>query len=91
MSFFSTLLSDIADVMFAPSCAFDSHSNGHDATFTSRSSDSCGSAFNPDTGADWHNQWGTQADYQTPAESGDLFASNDWSSGCGGSICGNDW
>ena len=91
MSFFSNLLSDALDMMFAPSCALDSHSSGHDSTLSSISSDSCGSTFNSDSGADWHNSWGTQADYQSPAESGNMFSSNDWSSGCGGSTFGNDW
>lgn len=86
MSFFSNLF----DAVFAPSCAFDLHSSAHDSTFSSTGNDS-GSPFNTDSGADWHNHWGTQADYQSPAESGNLFSSDDWSSGCGGSTFGNDW
>jgi hypothetical protein len=29
---------------------------------------------------EFHNAFGTAADYQLPAESGNLFTSNDWSS-----------
>lgn len=86
MSFFSNLF----DAVFAPSCAFDSHSSAHDSSFGSTSSDSYSNTFNSESGPDWHNNWGTQADYQTPAESGNLFSSDDWSSGCGSSF-GNDW
>jgi hypothetical protein len=33
----------------------------------------------------WHNAWGTTADFQIPAESENLFKSNDWSTDCSGS------
>lgn len=29
---------------------------------------------------EWHNGFGTMADYQVPAESSSLFSSSDWSS-----------
>lgn len=30
-------------------------------------------------GDDWHNNWGTSADFEVPASSGDAFQSWDWS------------
>jgi hypothetical protein len=37
---------------------------------------------------DWHNQWGTMADYQVPAESFSSYMSDDWTSSPSGVIGG---
>jgi len=60
---------DVLDDVFAPSSAFDSHSDVHD------------SSFSADTEREvaWHNDFGTAADYQVPAESSyDHSNGNDW-------------
>ena len=84
MAFWSFL-----DAMLAPACA-DVH--------TEITSSSLHSSIDTSTDSEpsWHNGFGTQADYQSPAESGDLFQSNDWSSidtgrSFGGSGFGDDW
>lgn len=77
---FSEFLSATLDSIFAPASAHDSSSSDHISTPS-------------DPSYEWHNNFGTAADYQVPAESVNTFSSNDWSgldhsshwsdSGCG--------
>lgn len=75
MSKFRDVLTACIDHVLAPECAFDRYSMG--------------SCENPSASAggqqsfEWHNNFGTAADYQVPAESDNLFESWDWSSGSG--------
>ena len=84
------VLLDAFDSVLAPACATDSHSSGYDATLDTIST--CKSALDdrlPEP--EWHNNFGTAADFQVPAESGDLFQSWDWSTGSSSSGSSSDW
>lgn len=77
MSKLRDVLNACIDHVLAPECAFDRHS--------------AGSCENPSPGSnlgqqsfEWHNNFGTAADYQVPAESDNLYESWDWSSSSGG-------
>lgn len=70
MGLFSDFINACIDTTCAPSGLSDPCSDVHShATANSNESD-------------WHSNYGTQADYQIPAESGNAFESNDWSTGC---------
>ena len=76
MSRLRDVLTACIDHVLAPECAFDRYS--------------LGSCESPSTAAslgqqsfEWHNNFGTAADYQVPAESDSSCVSWDWSSGGG--------
>lgn len=74
------------DTVFAPAGAFDAHSDAHCADLAPTPRD--------EPEAAWHNAWGTAADYQVPAESGNSWQSNGWSGSSdwgGGGFSGGDW
>lgn len=82
MSLFSDFLANTFDSIFAPASAFDTHSDAHTPDIGGSLHTSM---MDTTGGADWHNNWGTAADFQVPAETGNLFSSSDWSSS------GSDW
>lgn len=69
------------DAVLAPSSVHDSSSSvsGMES-----------SRDNGASGSDWHNEWGTAADHQVPAER-DSFASRDWSSSHDFHDHGSNW
>lgn len=81
MSFFGELW----DSVFSPASASDTHSTDFGGGSMSESNQAHDSA----TG-DWTNNFGTACDFQTPAESGSAFQSDDWSTFDSGSSF-NDW
>lgn len=85
MGIFS-LLADALDCVLAPAGALDTHSSAYCESVTTTTT-----TVETGTSPDWHNHWGTAADYQVPAESANAFSSHDWGSGCGSSSFGNDW
>ncbi|GJI97026.1 hypothetical protein RugamoR57_37440 [Duganella caerulea] len=99
MSFFSDLLGDVFDSVFAPACANDPCSSGYveNLGISDNSSvfDSSSMSDNSISSSDWTSAFGTQCDFQPAAESGGLqfggtFDSFD--SGIGGSSAfGNEW
>lgn len=62
--FFESMLSRIFDVETAPACAQDPCSVG-------AAPDLAGSGYSYSQEPEWHNNYGTAADYQVPAETFD--------------------
>lgn len=72
MSRFREVLTACMDHLLAPSCAFDTASDG--CCDTPSSAASLGQQT-----FEWHNNFGTAADFQVPAEDHETFKSWDWS------------
>lgn len=83
------VLSDfLLDVFNATTGANDSIT--HESFGNSEGLSGSSSISNPTDDPQWHNNFGTGADYQVPAESS-MFDSNDWSSSSDSSWSGSSW